>query len=77
MSYFTVKLKLILFIVICTDNFLLSSANNNTSDTTELEKESGSCPDCHHCSSGDLVGGLGLFVQALLAILAFTTLICK
>lgn len=30
-----------------------------------------------HCSSGDLLGAFGLFVQGLLAILAFTCLIGK
>ncbi|KAK0049864.1 transmembrane protein 110 [Biomphalaria pfeifferi] len=30
-----------------------------------------------HCASGDLTGVLGLFVQALLAFLAFTSLIAK
>ena len=30
-----------------------------------------------HCSSGDLLGAFGLFVQGLLAFLAFTCLIGK
>lgn len=29
----------------------------------------------YHCNSGDLMGGLGLVVQAVLAFLAFTSLI--
>jgi hypothetical protein len=29
----------------------------------------------YHCNSGDLMGGLGLVVQAALAFLAFTSLI--
>lgn len=32
-------------------------------------------PDDFHCSTGDLMGPLGLFVQGLLAFLAFTSLI--
>lgn len=31
----------------------------------------------YHCNSGDLMGGLGLVVQAVLAFLAFTSLIGK
>lgn len=31
----------------------------------------------YHCNSGDLLGGLGLVVQAVLAFLAFTSLIVK
>ena len=31
----------------------------------------------HNCSPGDLLGPVGLFVQALLALLAFTSLIGK
>ncbi|KAL5015399.1 hypothetical protein ScPMuIL_009669 [Solemya velum] len=34
-------------------------------------------PDDFHCSTGDLMGPLGLFVQGLLAFLAFTSLIVK
>ncbi|KAK7102874.1 hypothetical protein V1264_021033 [Littorina saxatilis] len=39
--------------------------------------ESGESVKELHCSSGDLLGAFGLFVQALLAFLAFTCLIVK
>ena len=43
--------------------FALNSSSKN-SDYTEL-----------HCSSGDLLGTFGLFIQVLLALLAFSCLI--
>ena len=39
--------------------------------------ESGNINELIHCSSGDLLGAFGLFVQGLLAFLAFTCLIGK
>jgi hypothetical protein len=53
--------------------FHLELYDTNSSATNSVESDSGGLK--HTCSPGDLLGGFGLFVQGLLAFLAFTCLI--
>ena len=53
----------------------VSKFDTNSSATLK-NSESGGVIELH-CSSGDLLGPFGLFVQGLLAFLAFTCLIGK
>lgn len=50
-------------------------ATNSNLNHSELMDEN--VMDEIHCNTGDLMGPLGLLVQAVLAFLAFTSLICK